>query len=174
MKKFLAILLAAATVLALAACGASDRDFDRDDDKDKDDKNTGAWSDVIGGQEEDAPQVSPAPVQPPVQSKQVLFTMYDYDGETTAAEMVVYSDNTFEMKVNLFEGWGKLTGTYFAEYNNDLTCTVESTGFSGVHGDNLKAFVLVYQGDENFIISMTDVDRLGMLDNGDAFVRVAP
>lgn len=176
MKKIFAILLVLATLLTLAACGASQRDFDRDDKKDKEDSGdniVGDWTPILGDKEEE-PQVSPAPMQPPAQMVQVLFNLYNYDGETLAAEIAFYSDNTFEMKVNLFEGWGTLTGTYFAEYNNDLTCTVEHTDFSGFHGDNLKNFVLVYTEDENYTVLLEEVDWLGMLDDQDGFVRVAP
>lgn len=176
MKRFLAILLALAALLTMAACGASQRDFDRDDREDKEDsgdKNVGIWDGMMGGQE-DVPQVSPAPMQPPAQMVQLLFNLYNYDGETLAAEIAVYSDNTFEMKVNLFEGWGTIIGAYYVEPNNNITCTVEQMDFSGFHGDNLEKFVLEYTGDENFTVHLEEVDRLGMLDESDGFVRVAP
>lgn len=181
-KKLVCLALALIFVLTLAACGATtEREFGR---KDKDEGSDRPGSDVMDGifggraeisVETRAPEAPAAqPAEPSAQAPQLLFTLSHYEDGTMCGELAIYSDNTFEMTANLYEGYGKLTGTYFAQQDNTLNLTVSSKDFSGFAGDNLVYFDLVCTDGEHYTLVMLEAERLGMLENGDIFTRSAP
>ena len=184
-KKLICLALALIFALTLAACGATtEREFGRSEKDDREESNrpaTGMMDGIFGGREEISVETRApeAPVDTPVdapamQAPQLLFTLSYYEYETMCGEIAIYSDNTFEMTVNLYEGYGKLTGTYFAQQDNTLNLTVSSKDFSGFAGDNLVHFDLVCTGSEQYTLVMLEAERLGMLENGDIFTRTAP
>lgn len=80
-------------------------------------------------------------------------------------------DFTFDMQVNLLEGFGNLKGNYeYGEYGV-ITFTVSSKDFNGFAGDNVEVFELQPNSENEYTIVISDVDSIGALHNGAVFSK---
>lgn len=181
-KKLIAILLLLATILTVAGCAVKERDFDRTD---RDKENTGSGLPILGGSEAVVQQ--PVPAEPSYATEnqaaakpapQVVCYMHNTDHyfmegtdyQTLAGEITFYDDNSFVMVVNLYEGWGNLTGSYYFESPGYFYCTVQRKDFSGFAGDNLQEFSLAVMSEGTYAIDLGDVYSIGMVESGEYFL----
>jgi hypothetical protein len=86
------------------------------------------------------------------------------------ASITMKSDSTFEMQVNLYEGFGNLKGTYEKGEYGVITFNVTEKDFSGFAGDTVQAFELQPSGD-GYKICFLDVEFIGALNEGAVFTK---
>ncbi len=88
------------------------------------------------------------------------------DSMYPAASLELKDDFTFKMQVNLYEGFGDISGTYETEDNGDLSLRVTEKNFTGFAGDTLESFKLIKKSDTSYEIKLDGEEQVGMLHSG--------
>lgn len=99
-----------------------------------------------------------------------LYSLGEYAGKDDVT-IELFPDYTFKMKINLYEGFGNCTGTYVTSSNGLISCTINRKDFYGFIGDELEKFSLTPLGNQKYQIDLMGVEYLGMLFDGDMFIK---
>lgn len=109
------------------------------------------------------------PNNPPPQTSTVSYYVEDENLAVVNSEyypvIALYSDNTFTMIVNLYEGMGRLTGTYQA-FEDSYRFTVLNGNFRGFIGDDVDSFTMLRRSDGSLQLVG---DTMGATENGAIF-----
>ncbi len=90
-------------------------------------------------------------------------------GEFEAGTINLYEDFTFSMTVNLYEGWGNITGGYYVAGDGTICCTVYDKDFWGFAGDDLQSFMLGYAEGPSYPIYLEGMQYCGAVEDGALF-----
>ena len=90
-------------------------------------------------------------------------------GEFEAGTINLYEDFTFSMTVNLYEGWGNITGGYYISGDGTICCTVYDKDFWGFAGDDLQSFMLGYAEGPSYPIYLEGMQYCGAVEDGALF-----
>ena len=94
---------------------------------------------------------------------------YAYGGAYEAGTINLYEDFTFSMTVNLYEGWGNITGGYYISGDGTICCTVYDKDFWGFAGDDLQSFMLGYAEGPSYPIYLEGMQYCGAVEDGALF-----
>ena len=148
-------LFASLTALALcAACtnssaaSSSDNPFHKPDLNPSDTTDSGTTETIESSPEStDVPQFS--------NSSETYYSTSENFSDPYLPSITFYSDGTFIMIENLYEGMGQYEGTYTYD-GNYYECTVTSKDFSGFAGDDVKLIEFA-RFDASLITLLTDL-----------------
>jgi hypothetical protein len=166
MKKLIALFLALMMLIGLAACANNEKG-------DKKDKNDNPPAASQQQEEEQDPQEEPKEEEPdpPAEPIGLDITLNAPNDDYEVATIMLSPDFTFEMTVNLLEGFGRVDGTYTIK-NGIITCNlVNKNDLTGFTGQELETFNLEPQDAHSYVIMMGEIEGIGALKNETPFYQ---
>lgn len=124
-----------------------------------------------GAYEDYSPEYPTADTEilPEPQGLDMRLISYAYGGAYEAGTINLYEDFTFSMTVNLYEGWGNITGGYYISGDGTICCTVYDKDFWGFAGDDLQSFKLGYAEGPSYPIDLEGMQYCGAVEDGALF-----
>ena len=89
------------------------------------------------------------------------------DGDS--AKLLLLEDMQFVLIVNLYEGYGTITGVCEEGDDGVLDCRVLFKNYDGFSGDELDGFKLIPTDEGGYTIELNNVGSVVALENGDVF-----
>lgn len=169
MKKTIALLLVFALALSLCGCKLP---FLDDGIKTPASSISGGSADKMPSQDQSSEEASSSEKEEskPEEAEDITLVCPMEGSMYAAGSIVLKPDFTFEMSVNLYEGFGNLKGTYEKGEYGVITFNVTEKDFSGFAGDTVQAFELQPSGD-GYKICFLDVEFIGALNEGAVFTK---
>lgn len=170
MKKTIVLLLVFALTLSLCGCKLP---FLNGGIKTPASSISGGIADKMPSQDQSSGEESSSGKEEskPEEAEDITLVCPMEDSMYAAGSIVLKPDFTFEMSVNLYEGFGNIKGTYeYADYGV-ITFNVTEKNFSGFVGDTVQAFELQPSGTDKYTIAISDVYGIGAVHNGAVFTK---
>lgn len=167
MKKILALLIVFALTLSLCGCSLP---FLNKPQTNGPTPSEPVSSDNAPSKGSASKVESSEPEKEDKKNEDILLVCPMEDSQYVTASITMKSDLTFEMQVNLYEGFGNLKGTYEKGEYGVITFNVTEKDFSGFAGDTVQAFELQPSGD-GYKIFFLDVEFIGALNEGAVFTK---
>ena len=167
MKKILALLIVFALTLSLCGCSLP---FLNNPQTNGPTPSEPVSSDNVPSKGSASKVESSEPEKEDKKNEDVLLVCPMEGSQYVTASITMKSDSTFDMQVNLYEGFGNLKGTYEKGEYGVITFNVTEKDFSGFAGDTVQAFELQPSGD-GYKICFLDVEFIGALNEGAVFTK---